>query len=327
VWAFATAGVKAPRLFDAIAAAALPQLGQFTAQNLANTVWAFATAGEGVPELFEGVAVSALPRLGEFKPQNLANTAWAFATAGFKATRFFDAIADEALPRLRDFSLQELANTAWAFATAGVEAPELFEAIAAAALPRLGVFKSQDFANIGWALACSECATSEQVAVILDAVMNRFPRFDDISLSQLYQLWLYARSEHLPSSSSPRFEDRSRQAYMRLSSTPSALQRDVSGALSAMGWTHDFEHVTGEGLSLDLARPSLKQGLEVDGPSHYLRDTETGRLAVNGATRLKTRLLEGLGWTVARVPFYEWRRLKSEPERRRYLEEKLAEFA
>jgi len=68
----------------------------------------------------------------------------------------------------------------------------------------------------------------------------------------------------------------------------------------------------------------VKHGIEVDGPSHYLRNAaESGSLVENGATRLKTRLLEQFGWTVTRVPFFEWDHLQSEAEKRRYLEAKL----
>ena len=43
--------------------------------------------------------------------------------------------------------------------------------------------------------------------------------------------------------------------------------------LTEMGWTHEFEHVTLEGISLDLER---KGAIEVDGPPHYLQDVATG---------------------------------------------------
>ena len=76
-----------------------------------------------------------------------------------------------------------------------------------------------------------------------------------------------------------------------------------------------------------MAQVSKKHAVEVDGPSHYLRDnaTSSGVLVENGATRLKTRLLQRLGWTVTRVPFYEWDQQRSERDRQRYLETKLSQ--
>jgi len=90
------------------------------------------------------------------------------------------------------------------------------------------------------------------------------------------------------------------------------------------GWVHTFEHVTAEGFSLDLAQPKSKLAVEVDGPSHYLKDG--GEYVVNGATRLKSRLLRSLGWTIAHVSFFDWDH-RSEPERRQLVAAKLAELS
>ncbi len=96
VWAFARfsrrrrsdanapvwADQPAPALFEAVAAEAVPRLGEFSPQNLAITVTAFARADQPAPELFEAVAAEAVPRLGEFAPQDLADMARAFSRAG-----------------------------------------------------------------------------------------------------------------------------------------------------------------------------------------------------------------------------------------------------
>jgi len=71
-----------------------------------------------------------------------------------------------------------------------------------------------------------------------------------------------------------------------------------------MGWKHIFEHETGEGFSLDLAEPEAKLAVEVDGPSHYLKDLSSGESVDNGATRYKTRQLRTFGWTVAHISFF-----------------------
>jgi len=46
--------------------------------------------------------------------------------------------------------------------------------------------------------------------------------------------------------------------------------------LERFGWRHAFEYETVDGFSLDVAQPELKRAIEVDGPSHYLRDPTTG---------------------------------------------------
>ena len=114
-----------------------------------------------------------------------------------------------------------------------------------------------------------------------------------------------------------------RSAYTRREPRPSQFQRDVSAMVRQMGWEHNFEHVTVEGISLDLAEPVSKCAVEVDGPCHYLKDVSRGGYIVNGATRLKSRLLWHQGWKVVHVSFFEWRQ-RSMAMRRELLREQLA---
>jgi len=95
--------------------------------------------------------------------------------------------------------------------------------------------------------------------------------------------------------------------------------------MEQMGWNHSFEHETVEGFSLDLAQPESKLAVEVDGPSHYLKDLSSGKNVVNGATRFKTRQLRSFGWTVTRISFFDWN-YKSELERRQLVTAKLDEL-
>ena len=67
-------------------------MGDFNAQELANTAWAFATAGQSDGQLFTGLAKAAETRMGDFNVQALTNTAWAFATVGETAPAQFDPI-------------------------------------------------------------------------------------------------------------------------------------------------------------------------------------------------------------------------------------------
>ncbi|KAJ1631595.1 hypothetical protein T492DRAFT_869646, partial [Pavlovales sp. CCMP2436] len=50
--------------------------------ELANTAWAFATLGMPAPQLFEAIVRESEQRISSFEPQGLANTAWAFAIVG-----------------------------------------------------------------------------------------------------------------------------------------------------------------------------------------------------------------------------------------------------
>jgi len=73
---------------------------------------------------------------------------------------------------------------------------------------------------------------------------------------------------------------------------------------------------TGGVTSLDS---DVEWAVEVDGPTHFLGVTRTP----SAKTLLKRKRLGQLGYTMVPVPFFEWRALKGEAARRRYLADKL----
>ena len=74
------------------------------------------------------------------------------------------------------------------------------------------------------------------------------------------------------------------------------------------------------GYSLDLALPSSRIAIEVDGPSHFLLPDGRGVRRPNGPTLLKRRLLAAAGWRVISVPFYGWNGFATAKERQTYLQ-------
>ena len=105
---------------------------------------------------------------------------------------------------------------------------------------------------------------------------------------------------------------------------PSGLQRSVAAALAAVQRGFEEEHLEPRtGYSLDLALPSSRVAVEVDGPSHFLLPDGRGVRRPNGPTLLKRRLLAAAGWRVISVPFYEWDGLTIN-EQQAYLEKAVA---
>ena len=78
------------------------------------------------------------------------------------------------------------------------------------------------------------------------------------------------------------------------------------------------------GYSLDLALPSSRVAVEVDGPSHFLLPDGRGLRRPNGSTLLKRRLLAAAGWRVISVPFYEWDGVATANGQQTYLERAVA---
>ena len=182
LWAFATAEVKAPKLFEAVDAHLQRHPGlvkKSNAHDFSNLLWAFATARVKAPRLFEAVAgrIEANPSLlGDFTAQGFSNVMWAYATAGEPAPKLFRLVNAHLEARLqsqpillRGFTPQNFSMLLWAFATARVKAPKLFEAVAGhleAHPGLLGDFIPQGFSNLLWAYATA----GEKAAKLFEAV-------------------------------------------------------------------------------------------------------------------------------------------------------------
>jgi len=106
----------------------------------------------------------------------------------------------------------------------------------------------------------------------------------------------------------------------------SALQRSVSAALAAIRFGFEEEYVKPRtGHSLDLALPSSRIAIEVDGPFHFTccptADGRGVRKTQRANRLLKRRLLAAAGWRVISVPrSSSGTRLHSASERQAYLE-------
>ena len=68
-----------------------------------------------------------------------------------------------------------------------------------------------------------------------------------------------------------------------------------------MGIVCNCEDIT-TGLELDIAIPDLRIAIEIDGPTHFARNV----LRPLGATVLKQRHLEAMGWALLSVRNEVW---------------------
>jgi len=313
-----------------VAAETPKKLAEFNSQNLANTVWAYSTAGISAPALFEAVAAEALRNLTTFNSQDLANTVWAYSTADFEAPALFAAVAADVPKKVATFNSQALANTVWAYSTAGVEAPVLFDAAANEASKKIKTFNPQDLANIVWAYST---AGVEAPALFEAIALEIGAKIDDFSLeelSQMHQVSMHLRlgaPRHALVALLKGHEAQLRAAHLRREPSPSRSQRDVSAALLRIGWGHDFEHVTAEGISLDMAQPQFRLAIEFDGPKHYLIGRADGEVtrALDGRSKAKERVLGHLGWRLLRVPYFEWGVLRTPQQQEAYLRSGIAD--
>ncbi|KAJ1447313.1 hypothetical protein M885DRAFT_472044 [Pelagophyceae sp. CCMP2097] len=357
VWAFATARQASNNipLFSAVAIAAEVSISDFKPQDLANVCWAFSAAGISSPRLFGAIADAARLKIG------LRRTVLGRVFVVYleplerrgKSQRDgyvddgYDGYADDPRQQHRDvFNSQMLANTAWAFAAAGVPAPRLFAAIADAVEAKVDDFNPQELANAAWAFATARHAAPK----LFDAVAKRLPQQADVWVdaygarerAQLYQVSLALKLDApncklfgVLDGVSPELK----AAFVSEARSPSRTQLQVSAALSRIGWAHDSEHFTEEGLSLDMAQPLTKLAVEFDGPWHYLvgpvegfktdffKTPEPERRRLAGRSVAKQLLLRRFGWRVLHLPYFEWDALLSPAAQDDFLRQRLDALA
>ncbi|EOD32571.1 hypothetical protein EMIHUDRAFT_456051 [Emiliania huxleyi CCMP1516] len=161
--------------------------------------------------------------------------------------------------------------------------------------------------------------------VISDSLARDPSRWGVVDRSQLHQwqLWLSLErgadgQQHLLSESQRKL---CCDAMQNTQVTISEFQRSIAAALAAVQHGFEEEHLEpSTGYSLDLALPSSRVAVEVDGPSHFLLPDGRGVRKPNGPTLLKRRLLTAAGWRVISVPFYEWNGFATASERHTYLQ-------
>ena len=149
------------------------------------------------------------------------------------------------------------------------------------------------------------------------------------ALRQLHQWQLWLSLERGADAQQHLLSEPQRQlccdAMQDLPVTISRLQRSVADSLATVKPRFEEEHLElRTGYSLDLALPSSRVAVEVDGPSHFLLPDGRGVRNPNGPTLLKRRLLAAAGWRVSSVPFYEWNGFATAKERQTYLERAVA---
>lgn len=103
-------------VWEALEAAALPQLHAFGGQQLVLLLWAAARLRRMDAALFDGGARAALCRLGELSPQGVALLMWAFAQARHYHGPLTASLVGRARGLLQGFKPCELANLLWALA-------------------------------------------------------------------------------------------------------------------------------------------------------------------------------------------------------------------
>lgn len=266
------------------------------------------------------------------------------------------------------FQSWEISILLWAQARLHLKAREgsVFERFPAAAVGQLlqdmdmegslagAGINCQEQANIAWSLTVLEEDKSADsvrlLAGIYEQAGERCSRDGIIQLEHAHQLWqalfLLEESspkavEKVPSWFFDYLKSRWKQEKSR-TKISSARHKSLSHTLQLMGVSHKNEHDEDIDVAIVLQesaawthqtegnynRAGVKVAVEFDGPNHFTRQS-FGPPRTLGHTVLKYRLLKKQGWTVVRVPYFEFDKIPywASMERQRYLQRLLKTHA
>ena len=255
------------------------------------------------------------------------------------------------------FDAQSVANTLWAYATMGREpSAGVMRGLEVRAEALAPTFTEQDVANTLWARCVLATMTevSNSLVYVLSCrllSLGKASCLNDVQLSQLHQSFLSCSMEEklceeafhaMPAD----LKDVCHSAFVHGSvTTLSVTQQQVSETLQKMGLSVEDEvRCPKSGYTIDMLVHSASAmevagigtggtwAVEFDGPSHFLAcsrevgegEGQLGR-SPTGATLLKRRHLQLLGYALVSVPYWEWDACKGAGKREQYLWLKLGE--
>jgi len=115
-------------LFKALSAAALKNINEFVAHDLANFAWALARGKQKNVELMDAIAARSLKLSHTFLSSDLSTLLWSASKLEYHNKELFQKFAQHFLS-MKNFSLGVLGKTAWAYTAAGIHEPKLIEMI------------------------------------------------------------------------------------------------------------------------------------------------------------------------------------------------------